>query len=183
MKDRIFITEGLDFHDMENQVFPTVTVDEYAAKMGEDKDIVTLSFTVKSEQVGNDLVDWFERGYDWVLDASVSDGEIDIGKYLVFVELSRRSTVPGRIVELLSDLKTLTGLKLTEWIVQVDDEDYDADENVLRQVIITNPNVYKKEKENEEELNEMREIAGLATKPTQVEQDREIKSIKAIAGM
>ena len=142
MNDKYFITEGLDFHDMENQVMPNLSVDEYAAKMGKDSDIVTLAFTVKSEAVGNDLVDWFERGYDWVLDASVSEGEIEVGKYLVFVEMNRRSTVPARIVELLKDLKTLTNIKLTEWTVQVDDEEYDADEEILKQVIICNPNKY-----------------------------------------
>ena len=67
------ITEGLDFNDMDGQIAPTVTVDEYEAKMGKNSDIVTLSFTVNSELAGSDLVDWFERGYDFVLDASVSD--------------------------------------------------------------------------------------------------------------
>ena len=183
MNKKILITEGLDFEDMEGQIDPIVTVDEYKAKMGKDSDIVTLAFIVKSEQVGEDLVNWFERGYDYVLDAKVSDGEIEPDKWLVFVEMNRRSTVPARIVELLSDLKTLTKLKLKDWTIQVDDEDYDADESVLKQVIILNPNKYKEEKESDEtDLNEMREIAGLQTKST-VKQDEYIKNIKAMAGM
>lgn len=182
MNDKVLLNEGLDFHDMENQIIPTVTVDEYEAKMGKDKDIVTLSFIVKSEAVGNDLVDWFERGYDWVLDASVSDGEVELNRWIVFVEMNRRSTVPGRIVELLKDLKTLTDLKLTDWVVKVNGEDYDADEAVLKQVVILNPNVYKNTKEDDAELNEMREIAGLATKPIH-QQDEYIKNIKAMAGI
>jgi hypothetical protein len=72
--------------------------------MGKDSEIVTLAFTVKSEAAGNDLSDWFERGYDWVLDAQVSEGEIKPGQYLVFVEMNRRSSVPKRIIELLEDL-------------------------------------------------------------------------------
>lgn len=182
MDKKIFITEGLDFNDMEGQVEPTITVDEYAAKMGKDSDIVTLSFTVKSEQAGNDLVDWFERGYDWVLDASLSDGEVEIGKYLVFVEMNRRSTVPGRIIELLKDLKTLTGLKLTDWTVQINDEDYDPEEQVLKQVIICNPAEYRMDKEKEEELNEMRSIAGIETKKVYPDSEY-IKTIKSMAGL
>jgi hypothetical protein len=96
--EKIFLTEGLDFHAMEGQVIPLVTVDEYAAKMGKDSDIVTLSFIVKSEAAGNDLVDWFERGYDWVLDASLSEGEVEPNRWLVFVEMNRRSTVPNIII-------------------------------------------------------------------------------------
>ena len=40
MTNRI-INEGLDYMDMEHQIEPTVSVDEYAAKMGKDSDIVT----------------------------------------------------------------------------------------------------------------------------------------------
>ena len=45
------ITESLNYLDMENQVFPIVSVDEYAAKMGSDEDIVTVTFMVKSKLV------------------------------------------------------------------------------------------------------------------------------------
>jgi hypothetical protein len=174
--------EGLDYHDMEGQIEPRVTVDEYSAKMGKDKDIVTLAFVVKSKDAGNDLEEWFEKGYDYVLDASLSDGEVVSGKWLVFVELSRRSTVPERIVELINDLKTLTNLKLSEWSVQVDDEDYEPEEQILKQVIICNPNEYKIEQEQEDELNEMRSIAGLEVKKL-FEKDRELKDFISKAGL
>lgn len=177
-----FIKEGLDFNDMEGQIQSTVTVDEYAAKMGKDSDIVTLSFTVNSKQAGDDLVDWFERGYDFVLDASLSEGEVEVGKYLVFVELSRRSKSPNRIIELLKDLKTLSGIKLTDWTVQINDEDYDADENVLRQILITNPAEYRLDKEAEDKLNEMRCIAGLENKSKYQDSDY-IKQIKNEMGL
>jgi len=162
---KTIITEGLDYEDMEGQVEPVLSVDEYAAKMGKDKDIITLSFTVNSEQAGKDIVNWFERGYDWVLDASLSEGEIEVGKYLVFVEMNRRSSGPRRILEILKDLKTLTGMTPAEWTIRVDDEEYDADEQVMHQILILNPNEYKaEENQEEEELNEMRKSAGLEPK-------------------
>jgi hypothetical protein len=176
------LTEGLDYEDMQGQVEPKVTVDEYAAKMGKDKDIVTVTFVVNSKLAGDDLVSWFERGYDFVLDASVSEGEIEPNKYLVFVEMNRRLAVPERIIELLDDLQTLTGLKLKDWTVEVDDETYDADIDILKQVIILNPNEYKIEEEQEEELNEMRTIANLSTKKTHSDNEY-ITKIKTMAGM
>jgi hypothetical protein len=182
MDKNILITEGLDFHDMEGQLEPLITVDEYSAKMGDDKDIITLTFMVRSEEVASDLVDWFERGYDWVLDASVSEGELEAGKYLVFVEMNRRSVAPARIVELLKDLKTLTNMKLSEWDVQIDNETYDPDEKVLRQVMILNPNLYKADQEKEEELNEMRRVAGIEVKTLQ-KPDKEIRDFIAKAGL
>jgi len=179
------LNEGLDYHDLEGIVTPRVTVDEYAAQMGKDSEIVTLAFIVKNKQAGEDLSDWFERGYDFVLDAQVSDGELTSGTYLVFVEMNRRTTVPERIITLLDDLETLTDIPLKDWTVIVDDEEYEPDAEVLEQVITISPHQYREEVEpDEEELNEMRERAGLEVKALHADkQDADIKAFKAMAGL
>lgn len=179
------INESLDYLDMEGQIQDTITVDEYAAKMGKDENIVTVTFTTNSKLAANDLVSWFERGYDFVLDASVSDGEIKPGEWLVFVEMERRSKVPERIITLLSDLETLTGLELKDWTVKVEGDDYDADEAELQDAIILNPNKYEEEKEvdaeiKDDELNEMRRRAGIDIKSVYTE-DEYIKNLQALA--
>jgi hypothetical protein len=179
------LNEGLDWHDLEGIVIPRVTIDEYAAQMGKDSEIVTLAFIVKNKQAGEDLSDWFERGYDFVLDAQVSDGELTSGTYLVFVEMNRRTTVPERIITLLDDLETLTDIPLKDWTVIVDDEEYEPDAGVLEQVITISPHQYREEVEpDEEELNEMRERAGLDVKVIHADkQDADIKAFKAMAGL
>jgi hypothetical protein len=179
------LNEGLDYHDLEGIVIPRVTIDEYAAQMGKDSEIVTLAFIVKNKQAGEDLSDWFERGYDFVLDAQVSDGELTSGTYLVFVEMNRRTTVPERIITLLDDLETLTDIPLKDWTVIVDDEEYEPDAEVLEQVITISPHQYREEVEpDEEELNEMRERAGLEVKALHADkQDAEIKAFKSMAGL
>ena len=178
---------SLDYMDLEGQLKDKITIDEYAAKMGKDSDIVTITFTTYSKLAAKDLVTWFERGYDFVLDASVSDGEIEPGKWLVFVEMDRRSKVPNRIVTLLEDLENLTGLKLSDWTVEIDGDEYEASEEIMKEKMVLNPNEYKIEKDSEEEepeadLNEMRLRAGIDVKTTYVE-DEYIKNIKAIAGL
>jgi len=185
MTNKTILNEGLDYHDLEGQMIPTVTVDEYAAHMGNDSEIVTLAFTIKSEAAGNDLVDWFERGYDFVLDAQVSEGEVKPGQYLVFVEMNRRSSVPKRIIELLDDLETLTDIPVKDWTIIVDEEEYSPEEEVLKQVITISPHDYREEVEvEEEEINEMRERAGLEVKVIHADkQDAEIKAFKAMAGL
>jgi hypothetical protein len=177
------LKEGLDYHDLEGMVDPILSVDEYSAKMGKDSDIVTLSFVVYSEMAGKDLAEWFERGYDWVLDASISEGELSPGKWIVFVEMNRRSTVPAHIVDLITDLKTLTNINNTDWSIRVDDEEYDADRDILKQVIILSPHEYRIDTESEGELNEMREIAGIKSKAIYDSQDIELKNFKAMAGL
>jgi len=185
MTNKTILNEGLDYHDLEGQMIPTVTVDEYAAHMGNDNEIVTLAFTIKSEAAGNDLVDWFERGYDFVLDAQVSEGEVKPGQYLVFVEMNRRSSVPKRIIELLDDLETLTAIPVKDWTIIVDDEEHSPEEDVLKQVITISPHDYREEEEvEEEEINEMRERAGLEVKVLHADkQDAEIKAFKSMAGL
>lgn len=178
------LNEGLDYHDLVGQMEPVVSVDEYKAKMGKDSDIVTLAFMIKSEAAADDLVNWFERGYEYVLDASVSEGPLDNGKYLVFVEMKRRNAVPDRIVELIEDMVTLTDLPLKDWTVVVDKEDYEADQEILKQVMTTSPHEYREKFEKEDEdINEMRQRAGLDTKKNLPEQDAEIKSFKSMAGL
>ena len=185
MTNKTILNEGLEYHDLVGQMLPTVTVDEYAAHMGEDSEIVTLAFTVKSEAAGNDLADWFERGYDFVLDAQVSEGEVKPGQHLVFVEMNRRSSVPKRIIELLDDLETLTAIPVKDWTVVVDDEEYSPEEDVLKQVITISPHEYRETEEvDEEEINEMRERAGLEVKVLHADkQDAEIKAFKSMAGL
>jgi hypothetical protein len=176
------LNEGLDYHDMKGQIDPKITVDEYAAKMGKDSDIVTLTFKTNSKLSAEDLVAWLEIGYDYILDASVSDGEIEPGKWLVFVEMKRRSNIPEKIIQVLEDLDTLTDIKAKDYTVTIKDEDYDADVNMLKQVMVLSPNDYKKLEDDEEELNEMRQIAGIGRKKI-YDVDEEIRKFISKAGL
>lgn len=184
------LNEALDYRDFEGEVIPKITVDEYAAKMGKDKDVVTVTFFVKSKLCGKDMCNWFEGGYDYVLDAAVSTGEVANDEWLVFVEMDRRSSVPNRIVELLEDLEPLTGLKLDDWTVEVDETEHKADADILKKVIILSPKEYKRLKrkeEKEDELNNMRDIAGLerpTDDETEIEKpDEELKEFVNRAGL
>jgi hypothetical protein len=56
-----------------------------------------ISFFVRDQQAAKDLMMWFEKGYDFVLDADRSPGEIRPGRYLVYVEMRRRSTAGGNV--------------------------------------------------------------------------------------
>lgn len=175
------LNEGFDYHDLVNQVIPEVTVDEYTAKMGSDDDIVTLAFVVRGKQVGEDLNDWIEKGYDFVLDAQVSEGELSPGRYLVFVEMNRRSNVPEKICTLIEDLETLTDLPIKDWTIKVNDESYECDVEQLKQVIILSPHEYRKQKESE--LNSMRELSGMEPKKIFKEPNSDLKEYLSKAGL
>jgi hypothetical protein len=102
--------------------------------------------------------------------------------------MERRSKTASRIVELLEDLETLTGLSLDDWSVEVDGETYGADKDKLKEVITISPHEYREEYEDEEEedgseLNEMRQRAGIEPIKKFGEPDSELKAFKAMAGL
>ena len=143
MRLRKILSESLDYGDLHDLVKPYVTIDEYSSKIGDDDQIITMTFHVRGEQAGNDLVYWFERGYEWILDAELSVGEIRNGWYLVFVEMQRRYRSPQNILEVLSDLETLTGLKLSDWTVNIQDREVSATLENLRDTVKTSPRQYR----------------------------------------
>jgi len=185
------LLENLDYHDMVGQIIPTLSIDEYEAKAGSNDEIITLAFKVIGKAASSDLVDWFERGYDWVLDSQVSEGEYTSGKYLVFVEIERRTKAVERIIELIDDLETLTNMSLADWTVTVDGEEYGADISELKGLFELSPHTYREnnpeddeEDENiEPELNEMRTRAGLEPAKMNKEKDSLLKNYIAKAGL
>jgi hypothetical protein len=109
------LSEGLQMGDLNYLVSDTIHIDEYNSKMGQPQDVVTLSFKIRDIMPATDLVSFLENGYDWVLDADVSTGEISDMNRLVFVEAQRRPNLYKYISEMLTDLDHLTGIKPDKW--------------------------------------------------------------------
>ena len=161
------LNESLKYLDMEGQVLPVLGIDQYKSTIGDDSDFITASFTVKSAAVAEDLVTWLEYGYEWIVDAETSPGEVENGKFLVFIDVDRRTRVPERFMEMLDDLNTLTGIDGKEWKLKIGDVMYPASEKVMKQHLVLSPHEYKAEhsEDQEADLNEMRVIAGLEPIP------------------
>lgn len=176
--DQLF--EALEYKDMDGMLKPTIHVDEFASKMGDDDEIIVISFFVRSKQAARDLCSWFEKGYDFVLDADQSPGEIKPGRYLVYVEMRRRSSAGHWVEQLLQDLSTLTEFEPKDWTMHYDDKEYPFSQQEFDRLVPLSPKLYRKEKE--QDLNEMRLAAGLD--PVQVfERTPEIQQIQIIAGI
>lgn len=99
---------GLRAGDLKYCVEKTLEIDSFKSKMGEDKDIVVLSFSIKGEEPAHDLVKFIEAGYDFVLDADKTSGEQSDGKFRVFVELERNNKISSSILEILDGVKKLS---------------------------------------------------------------------------
>ena len=101
---------GLQTADLRNLVYDIFEIDSFKSKMGEDKDIVVLSFSVKSQEPANDLMNFLEKGYPFVLDADVTSGEQPDGTYKVFVEMERGRDIPAQITEIVDGVQKLAEL-------------------------------------------------------------------------
>ena len=144
--------ESLLANDLVNLVNRVFEVDNYKSKMGDDEDVVVLSFTVESRSPAEDLVSFVEKGYDFVLDADMSPGELEDGKYRVFVELQRTSKVSEQISEMLYGISKLTGIDDFAFRYYKSFDSLDANQEKLDEIIPTNPVLYK-QRMQEQELN------------------------------
>jgi hypothetical protein len=104
------LNETLRPQDLKNLISNIFEVDSYNSKMGTDKDIVVVSFTVENKEPADDLINFIERGYEFVLDADASPSEAKDGRYKVFVEIERTRHIPEQIMEVLYGLEKLTGI-------------------------------------------------------------------------
>lgn len=101
------LNENLNYGDLRDFVSETFGIDQYTSKMGDDKDVIVLSFHVKDKHPAIDLMEFIERGYPFILDADMSAGEEEDGKYHVFVEIPRSPKIAGQLSTLLKGVSHL----------------------------------------------------------------------------
>lgn len=174
------LCEDLEYKDMVGMLKPTLHIDEFASKMGDDDDIIVASFLVRGKQAAQDLVNWFESGYDWILDADMSPGEIRPGKFLVYIELRRRNKAAAWLNTALEDLETLTEFQVDDWILTHDRKEYPWSEDTFRRVVALSPKDYRAQ--HEQDLNEWRVAAGLPTRQIH-EREADIRKLQSAAGI
>lgn len=101
------LTESLRRGDLKNFVSEIFSVDKFKSKMGEDQDILVLGFKVRDKLPAIDLMEFIEKGYNFILDADISAGEEHDGQYQVFVELERTPALTSQLMELFSGISQL----------------------------------------------------------------------------
>lgn len=136
------INESLKAADLRGFVKKVIEIDAFKSKIGDDEDIVTMSFTVDHEDPAKDLENFIEMGYDFVLDADVSPGELDDGTYKVYVEVERNRHVPEQIREILDGVEKITGISNFKFRYFKNFKSQDATEENLAAAIPVDKNAY-----------------------------------------
>ncbi len=179
------LRENLEQGDLKRLIHTEMHIDEYKSKMGDDADVCVISFKVSGKEPSTDLVNFIEKGYDFVLDADVSSGEKDGGDYLVFVELDRTDKLPGQIIKIMEDVMNLTEQDINEWRVRYykSTVDHDLSEEVLEEIIPLSPKAYNaKYGQDTAELDAMKAVAGVSV-TTKAPVNDFTESLRVAAGL
>jgi hypothetical protein len=175
--------EGLERGDLARLIHPELHIDEFKSKLGDDEDVIVISFKVDTKEPATDLVAFVEKGYDWVIDADISSGEMDDGSYIVFVEIDREKSAPDNIMTLMEDLMNLTEQDIDDWRVRYykSHKEKQLSLEALQELIPCTPEDYNKQY-GQDSLDQLKTAAGLDV-DTKAPKNDFTESIRNLAGI
>lgn len=183
--------EGLEIGDLKRLVHTELHIDEFKSKLGRDENVVVVSFKVATKEPAADLVSFIEKGYEWVIDADVSSGEMDDGAYLVFVEIDRDAKMPKHIIEMMEDIMNLTEQDISDWRLryQTSTQDHELSEESIAELVPASPDAYrakygedKAASDVSQELDKMKAAAGVKV-TTKAPKNEFTESLRNLAGI
>lgn len=142
------LEEGLRPNDLVDMIYDSFEIDSFQSKMGEDRDVCVLSFRAKDRAPARDMMEFIEKGYNFVLDSDVSAGEDNQGTYHVFVELNRSPDLYNQIVEIVDGIKRLTNIKEWRFKYHKGNKYQTLDETSLKSTVPGTPDNYDMMVEN-----------------------------------
>lgn len=177
------LSEGIEMGDLERLVHPELHIDEYKSKLGKDEDVCVVSFKVTGKGAAGDLVNFIEKGYEWVIDADISSGEMDDGDFIVFVEIDRQKEIANHIMKLMSDLMNITAQQPTDWRVRYYKctDDHELTEESIAELVPNSAEAYRK-KYGQEAIDNLKAVAGVKV-DTKAPKNEYTESLRSLAGI
>ena len=136
------VNEGLKAGDLEGVVSSTFSVDQYKSKMGDDRNVMVLAFSVDGQAPAKDLEHFAETGYKDIMDADATPGTLEDGKHKVFIEFQRKESVDTAIRKFLDDLKKLTNIETFSFTYHKRTNPFEASAKNLADVLPRTPEAY-----------------------------------------
>ena len=151
------LVEGLRKSDLKDMIEPNFTVDQFRSKMGNDKNTIVIRFRAADKEPAIDLMEFIEKGYEFVLDADISSGEEKDGKYSIFVELERGPSAPNELKDLIGGISRLCGNEHWKFRWYKDLEVFEFNEDTFRDAVPLSPEEYE-ERSGDSEADEVTEF-------------------------
>ena len=142
MQNNQQLNEGLRSLDLQEMIYPLFEIDSHRSKMGEDRDVCVITFKVKDRNPAKDVMEFIEKGFEFVLDSDVSSGENAKGEYFVFVELNRTPQISRQIEEITHGVEKLTGIDNWKFKYHKMTDEFDMTQESLDRVVPPTPDKY-----------------------------------------
>ena len=174
--------EGLRRADLKDMVDHLFTIDQFKSKMGDDKNTIVLRFRAANKEPAIDLMEFVERGFNFVLDADVSSGEERDGYYSVFIELERTEHAPAQMKELINGISQLCDCTNWRFRWYKDVGGYDFSEEAIKECVPLTPEEYAKSIEGKDagEIAEFFDQGAIDS--IEVDENKNITFTKPFAG-
>lgn len=145
----------LQRHDLKDLVSKVIEIDSDKSKMGSDADIITITLSTITKESAQDLTNFLERGYTFVLDADCTPGEQPDGTYKVFVEIERDKQAGENIMELADGIKNLSAREDLRFRYHKEFRSQGLTQEALEEVMPLDPDLYGVDQKgmNEDTLN------------------------------
>ena len=178
----IRLHEGLEQGDLKRLVHTELHIDEFKSKLGRDEDVVVISLKVTGKEPATDIVNFVEKGYEWVIDADTSSGEMDDGDYIVFIECDRDPSVARNVMAMMEDLMNLTEQDIEDWRVRYrNGREHELTEKNLYDMIPKTTEEYKQQF-GHEMLDKLKAAAGVEVK-TKAPKNDHTENLRIAAGI
>lgn len=177
------LCEDLEAGDLARLLDPEITIDEYKSKMGSDEEVIVISFLIQNKDAANDLVSFIEKSYEWILDADTSPGELDSGKYIVFVETNREPQAIENIGLMLEDMENLVQISPQDYKITYHKPRRTGGIDTLKTLIPTTPEEYRNlHRRLRDDIDNLKMAAGVPIK-TKAPKNEYTESLRIAAGI
>lgn len=128
--------------DLESLIDPVFEIDAFRSKMGEDRDIVVLSFSIQGKNPAEDLVSFVEKGYKFVLDADMAAVSHGDGDHRVYIELDRDSAITENVMQVMDGIGKLSNIKNFKFRYYKNFKSYDLTAENIESLVPKTPDDY-----------------------------------------
>lgn len=147
---------GLHTGDLEDLILPLLSVDEYESKIASNNEAIVVGFFAEDEDPAKDLSSFILKSAIDILDTNVSQAPNEEGYFMVWVELARNSRFPKKVMDLVDNVKVLTGEQQWKFKPYGTERIFDLTEKNLKKLIDLSPE--SKEPKSKEKDSEKRDV-------------------------
>lgn len=141
------LNENLRKNDLNNMVFPIISVDRFEPKTGKKENVVVVGFYTKEQNAAKDLMHFLSGSTVTNRDLEVSPNPDENNQYMLFVEIDRDLSTHKNIADLAQEVSRLCGIENWKILPYLSDNDFDLENQDWKQYVIDDPDNYMSREE------------------------------------